>query len=189
MSRMYVVQLPMHILIAAAEAENLDKLRMEFPVLEVLPVDEMEAAIRERLLNLGWQEGDEHELVHDGPNKTRWKIDPHSRQLTVDAPDFLNEKIGVSLVDPDVVPTDTVTAIAELGLNLGDAHRVELGRAKAGLQNRLVTSAIKARKELNNALKEVYQTALKQKAQQLGNIRSISESSENGRTRIRIEVS
>jgi len=48
--------------------------------------------------------------------------------------------------------------------------------------------AMAARKVLNAALKETYREAIKTKAAQIGNVTNISESSEGGSTRIRIEV-
>jgi len=47
---------------------------------------------------------------------------------------------------------------------------------------------MEARKVLNAALKETYREAIKTKASQIGNVTNISESSEGGSTRIRIEV-
>jgi phage-related protein len=64
----------------------------------------------------------------------------------------------------------------------------QIDNLKSSAIAKLRELAVEARKEVNSALKEVYRTAVKEKAATMGNVENVSESKEGNTYRIRIEI-
>lgn len=81
---------------------------------------------------------------------------------------------------------EQIKLAVEGGSTLNDRNASTLAEK---LARQMTDLAVKARSQVNAALKDVYREAIKEKAGQLGSVCNVSESSEGNVYRIRVEVS
>ncbi len=184
MSRSYAIRIPIEVLLSETLRNRLAGFKLNFPLLDILPPESMQALVKARLLAAGFQETAAGLAMPAGSGENA-VIDPATMEMTlsINVPSehqvkvyeesmaWVQEQIRVAVEAGTIIP-------AQAGNNLTEA----LARQMADL-------AVKARSLVNAALKDVYREAIKEKAGQLGSVCNVSESSEGNVYRIRVEVS
>ncbi|MDD3147278.1 MAG: hypothetical protein PHD82_08255 [Candidatus Riflebacteria bacterium] len=184
MSRSYAIRIPIEVLLSETMRNKLAGFKLNFPVLDILPPESMQALIKAKLLAAGFHETAEGLVMPAGKGETA-VIDPATMEMTLgitipgaqqvrvyeESMGWMKEQIKDALASGSTIVSETGTTLAE-----------QLARQMTDL-------ALQARAHVNAALKDVYREAIKEKAGQLGSVSNVSESSDGNVYRIRVEVS
>lgn len=187
MSRSYRIRIPIEVLLSNDRLDKLGSFSMPFDVMQILPADQMQELLKKSLLAAGCSESGDEIAVPCKSGQTAL-IDVVNRilRLRIEVPKEYETSVYeevISSVNEQIA--NALTKGEQIGGKMGQ-HADRLVAAE--MAPRLRDLAMDARKVLNAALKETYREAIKTKASQIGNVTNISESSEGGSTRIRIEV-
>jgi small-conductance mechanosensitive channel len=195
MSRCYSLQLPLDMIIPAADLANRGRLTLDIPIPDILDRGRMQELLARVLATRGWrpataeittgittslQQAPSPLLEKPGrAEKAVWRLDPQARTLSVDVSENLSDTVLISSVSPNrnhLTQDETTVAATKAREQL------------AAEEHALMEEALAARRALFADLGEVYRQALLEKAAALGTVLSVTESHENGHTRIRLEI-
>lgn len=181
MSKTYLVRLPLALFLTPDQLARRGRLTMGFDLMNILAPERMVELLGEILKNAGWEEND-GKWLKDSPCGGFWTIDPAAHTVGIDVTRLLEQEIAVRSYG-EAPPTEAAaTAAARLTI---ETHLQGLEEAEKEL---IVREAVRARQALAEVLKDVYRQALQEKAQSLGNVVSVTETSQDGTMRIRIEI-
>lgn len=187
MSRSYRIRIPIEVLLSNDRLDKLGSFSMPFDVMQILPADQMQELLKKSLLAAGCSESDAGIAVPCKKGETAI-IDVENRIIRLRA--NVPKDFETSVYEESIrsVNAEIEKALAEGEQIVGRMSQSAESLLAAQMAAQLRDLAMEARKVLNAALKETYREAIKTKASQIGNVTNISESSEGGSTRIRIEV-
>lgn len=174
------------------EISATDEICTELELIEILPPESMAEILRESLANRGFEDRDgKMERTRDG---TTVSVDPLTAEVTIRIE--ASESVEVSRTKEIIVSDPTEKGQNQAREKLKEALRKELENAvdpKEGVLQRRVSQELEAQlgdlsNELSQVANEVTRESLKQKAQSLGSIKSLSEDPQAGTLTIKIEV-
>ena len=158
-----------------------------FPLLEILNREKMNELIKEKLIEKGFVEKDGLLEIDLGDGE-RGIFNPETMTLDI----HLNVADDVFLLVQEEVANDVQ---AEIQRALESGKILKQYEKNSGLQDlveqqkgKMLAHATELKKQINDALKEVYKEAIKEKATQLGSVTNLSESSAGGVYKIRLEI-
>jgi hypothetical protein len=169
-----------------------DEICTELELIEILPPEQMADILRESLAQRGFEERDgKMERTRDG---TTVSIDPLTAEVTIRVE--ASESVEVNRTKEIWTSDPSAEGKEHAREKLKEALRKELERAidpKEGVLQRKVSEELEAQlgdlsEELSRVSNEVTREALKQKANSLGAIKSLSEDPQAGTLTIKIEV-
>lgn len=168
---------------------------LDIPLVPVLAPGRMSELLAEVLLGGGARHEGER-LVIDRPSGVQLRIDPEAGTVELGFDELQDREIEVWVQEEELalarVPRrDGESMELEEARNLawaGGAVESEVLRQRAEARRLLLEESQEARLEINRALKDVYAQAVREKADQLGNVTSVSESEQDGTYRLRIEL-
>ncbi|MCS6866688.1 MAG: hypothetical protein NZS48_16670 [Gemmata sp.] len=170
-----------------------DEICTQLELLEILPPEDMATLLREELKRRGFEEQDDGTLIRRDGDVTV-KVDPCTGEVSVKAEteaqitqEAKREATGFN----DVGPTER-----SLRERVKEQLKQDLERQFEHEQSKLQSQATEKLEkhlqdltpEINDVVNQVTRDALKQKAQQLGTVKEISEDAESGSLTIKIEV-
>lgn len=205
MSKAYQLKIPLELVLSDSELSG-NRIRISFELLRILAVERMRELLKKHLT------GERNGIANpDGtievaiPGHARLIIDPKAETVEIDVAGLLPGSIDARVYDILVPPDLKVEAGGRIqlpasltkeqldqllpswaGRNVIDQ---EAARLRDEIRALLLKETVAARKALNGALKDVYRDAIKEKADQLGNVTGVSESSDGGTWRLRVEIS
>lgn len=192
MSRSYLLKIPLHVLIPESELEKRRVMKIGFDLLNILSPERMRELLKAAMEKKGAREvNGKLELVQ--PDQSILRVDPGSGRLEVDVSGMQTQSVDIRVLD------DRVPGIKKM-IDEGDFDQVGMNQTimsevKAQLQHQtdqdreiLVVKTLAGKKLLNEVLKDVYRDAVKEKAATMGNVVSLTESSEGGNYRLRLEI-
>lgn len=184
MSRSYAIRIPIEVLLSETMRNRLAGFKLNFPLLDILPPESMQALVRAKLLNAGFREKGAVLEMPAGAGETA-VFDPATMEMTlsVNVPDSQQVRMYEESIE---WMQEQIKLAVEGGSTLNDRNASTLAEK---LARQMTDLAVKARSQVNAALKDVYREAIKEKAGQLGSVCNVSESSEGNVYRIRVEVS
>lgn len=188
MSRSYSIRIPVQVLIPVGSGLNEGSFSMVFTMLEILSADRMQELLKQKLIDKGFGETTEGmSMPLNGERTAVLDLDTMVMKLTVPMADHVSVRVEEEYLKQF---EEKLRRAVENGQILND-HIVnqKIASEKDRAADQLKDIALKARKEVNSALKEVYREAIREKAASLGNVENVSESKEGNTYRIRIEIS
>ncbi|MGM0600275.1 MAG: hypothetical protein ACQETH_10720 [Candidatus Rifleibacteriota bacterium] len=188
MSRSYSVSLSVGVTIPEGERLKEGRFDMDFTLLEILSPDRMKSILKEKLLEKGFEETPEGMAMplNDGQQAVL-DLDSMEMQVKVNMPEKCNILVEGLLLEEFQESLARARQEGNVMQNQRVAQQMEIEKNRA--VNVLKQIALKAKKEVNLALKETYREAIKEKAASMGNVENVSESKEGNTYRIRVEVS
>ncbi|RCK81651.1 MAG: hypothetical protein OZSIB_0785 [Candidatus Ozemobacter sibiricus] len=166
------------------------RLDLSFDLLGILEPERMTELLDQVLARRGWTRTPDGKWARPSANQAIWQIDTGSRVLAIDISPQLAQDIAIDSsrlgIYDDSGPVKV--SVEQLPATVRTSIEVALQHLETGEKDRLVAEAMQARQALTAALQEVYREALQEKARAMGNIVSVSESTQDGTTRIRIEI-
>jgi hypothetical protein len=170
-----------------------DEICTQLEILEILPPEDMATLLREELKRRGFNEQDDGTLIRKDGDITV-KVDPCSGEVSVkaEAQETVSQEAKRDATGfNDVGPNES-----SLRERVKDQLKQDLDKKFDQEQTRLQNKATEQlEKKLNELQPEVSQIvnqvtrdALKQKAQQMGTVKEISEDAESGSLTIKLEV-
>jgi len=183
--------IPLIIQISREELAKHGKMKYRFELMNILSPERMTDLLKKALAGKGWSlnEGICEKILSEGIKLT---CDPAKGELEIDLTSTLKNQI--------VVPVEMVNTISQkvfqlekLGNSgiegiLKEASDREIKGMHARAGEALLKEMVRAKQTLNEALKDVYKEAVKEKAASLGTVTSLAESSQNGVYRIKLEI-
>ncbi|MBF0499771.1 MAG: hypothetical protein HQM09_06545, partial [Candidatus Riflebacteria bacterium] len=130
-------------------------------------------------------------LVRTSAGKAELRLDLEALSLEIDASEKVPDHLTLSYYSPNDKPVpESAELKAEDISYLGLSLQVEkqLQEISRDVSERLVRETMTARRELNEALKELYRQALGEKAASMGSVKSVAESSDGSSWRVRGEI-
>ena len=190
MSRAY------RITVKEAETRHLkagDEICTQLEILEILPGEDMATLLKNELKNRGFEEQEDGTMVRKDGEVTV-TVDPCSGEVTVKAEtgeEVKQEARRDATGFNDVGPNET-----NLRDRVKEQLKQDLDKKFDQEQSRLQTKATEQlekhlqdlQPEISQVVNKVTRDALKQKAQQMGTVKEISEDAENGSLTIKVEV-
>lgn len=184
MSRSYAIRIPIEVLLSEGLRNRLAGFKLNFPLLDILPPEQMQLLVRDKLLAAGFSETSDG-LVMPVAEGQSAVFDPASMEMTLSIRVPAEEQMRIYEESMPWITANIKNAIetgrtiaGDVGSNLAE----ELAREMTDL-------AVKARTQVNAALKDVYREAITRKAATIGSVTDVSESSSGGVYRIRVEIS
>ncbi len=190
MSRAY------RITVKESETRNLkagDEICTDLELLEILPPEDMATLLREELKKRGFEEQEDGTVVRKDGDITV-KIDPCTGEVTVKAEtaetvtqEVKREATGFNDVGPNeknLREKVKEQLKQDLDKRFGQEESRLQGKATEALEKHLQ----ELQPEISAVVNQVTRDALKQKAQQLGTVKEISEDAESGSLTIKVEV-
>lgn len=190
MSRAY------RITVKEAETRHLkagDEICTQLEILEILPGEDMATLLKNELKNRGFEEQEDGTMVRKDGEVTV-TVDPCSGEVTVKAEtgeEVKQEARRDATGFNDVGPNET-----NLRDRVKEQLKQDLDKKFDQEQSRLQTKATEQlekhlqdlQPEISQVVNKVTRDALKQKAQQMGTVKEISEDAETGSLTIKVEV-
>lgn len=170
-----------------------DEIGTQLEILEILPPEDMAALLREELKKRGFEEQDDGSLIRkDGDVTVR--IDPCSGDVSVKAEteatvnqEAKRDATGFNDVGPNEgTLRDRVKE--QLKSDLDKKFEQEQSRLQNQATEQLEKRLNELQPEISEIVNKVTRDALKQKAQQLGTVKEVSEDAETGSLTIKLEV-
>lgn len=170
-----------------------DEICTQLEILDILPPEDMATLLKEELKKRGFEEQDDGTLVRKDGDLTV-KVDPCSGEVSVKAEteetvdqEARREATGFN----DVGPNES-----SLRDRVKDQLKSDLDKKFEQEQSRLQNKATEElekhlqdlQPEISEVVNQVTRDALKQKAQQMGTVKEISEDAESGSLTIKVEV-
>lgn len=195
MSRAYRVKIPLNLTNLEV---NKNQVKMDINILAILDKKRMAEIMRKILTQLSDTEQNGETVKVKTESGIIYEIDLANMTLSID----FSEKMGTVSLDiyeeslneqlKDLAKNETIHINEENIQNLNDHSKTlidrEISKLKTEAEKDTVTESFKARQFINQVLKEVYKEAIKEKAQGMGNINSITEADENGEYRVRMII-
>lgn len=194
MSKSYLIKLPLTMFLTADQLARRGRLALSFDLLGILETERMNEILGKVLAGRGWTRSPDGQWVCRSSGGATWRIDPASHTLEVDISPHLTQDISLDssrlgLYDDSPPSPIRISSAEDLPPDVRTSIEAILANLQAAEKDGLIKEAIQARLALTMALREVYREALQEKARAMGNIVSVSESTQDGTTRIRIEIS
>jgi hypothetical protein len=184
MSRTYSIPVPIELIIDQDKLNRLKSFHIGFTLLEILPMDEMLDILKEKLINHGFKlNGDSLDTTMD-ESEIVFSLENLSLEIKLNIPAEQN----ISFTDDVAGDMERLALLKDsiannISIRSGGFDGLELEYAQA-----LADIAVEAKALINTAIKETYKDAVIAKASQLGNLEHISETSEDGVYKVRIEI-
>ncbi len=166
-----------------------DHVKSKLGLLDVLPPEEMAELLERRLLEAGFEKGEDGKMTRETDGVVV-EIDLLEQTVAVRVEGEVNldltlEGVGRSVQKTDEKLEDQLRK--QTKARLEEAAKKEAETARGKLTDRLEAALADIRPELDQLTNKVLGDALKQRAGQLGEIQEISEE-ENGSMTIRVKV-
>ena len=170
-----------------------DEICTQLEILEILPPEDMATLLKEELKKRGFEEqGDGTMLRKDG--ELTVKVDPCSGEVTVKAE--TEETVSQEAKREATGFNDVGPSEKSLRDRVKDQLKQDLDKKFDQEQSRLQNKATEElekhlqelQPEISEVVNQVTRDALKQKAQQMGTVKEISEDAESGSLTIKVEV-
>ena len=170
-----------------------DEISTQLEILEILPPEDMATLLKEELKKRGFKEQDDGTMVRkDGDVSV--KVDPCTGEVTVkaDTAETVNQEArrdatGFNDVGPNEKSLrDRVKE--QLKQDLDKKFDQEQSRLQGKATEQLEKHLQDLQPEISEVVNQVTRDALKQKAQQLGTVKEVSEDAESGSLTIKVEV-
>jgi hypothetical protein len=170
-----------------------DEIGTQLEILEILPPEDMATLLREELKKRGFEEQDDGSMLRkDGDVTVR--IDPCSGEVTVKAEteatvdqEAKRDATGFNDVGPNESSLrDRVKE--QLKQDLDKKFDQEQSRLQNQATEQLEKRLNELQPEISEIVNKVTRDALKQKAQQMGTVKEVSEDAETGSLTIKLEV-
>ena len=171
-----------------------DEICTQLEILEILPPEDMATLLKEELKKRGFEEQDDGTMIRKDGDVTV-TVDPCSGEVTVKAE--TDETVSQEA-------KRDATGFNDVGPNENEPPRPRQGATEAGPRQEVRAGAergSRARRPRNwkstcrsssrrsrEVVNQVTRDALKQKAQQMGTVKEISEDAESGSLTIKVEV-
>jgi hypothetical protein len=170
-----------------------DEICTQLEVLEILPPEDMATLLKEELKKRGFSEQEDGTLVRKDGDLTV-KVDPCSGEVAVKAE--TQETVSQEAKREATGFNDVGPSEKSLRDRVKDQLKSDLDKKFDQEQSRLQTRATEAlekhlqdiQPEISEVVNQVTRDALKQKAQQMGTVKEISEDAESGSLTIKVEV-
>lgn len=170
-----------------------DEICTELEILEILPPEDMATLLKEELKKRGFEEQDDGTMVRKDGELTV-KVDPCSGEVSVKAEteetvsqEAKREATGFNDVGPSEKSLrDRVKD--QLKSDLDKKFEQEQSRLQNKATEQLEKHLQELQPEISEVVNQVTRDALKQKAQQMGTVKEISEDAESGSLTIKVEV-
>jgi len=170
-----------------------DEISTQLEILEILPPEDMATLLRNELKNRGFEERDDGTLARKDGSVTV-VVDPCSGEVSVKAE--TEELVNQSAERVATGFNDIGPGQDSLRERVKDQLKQELDKKFDQEQTRLQNQATEQlekhlseiQPEISEIVNKVTRDALKQKAQQLGTVKEISEDAESGSLTIKLEV-
>jgi hypothetical protein len=170
-----------------------DEIATRLEILEILPPEDMATLLKEELKRRGFEEQSDGTMLRQDGNVSV-RIDPRSGEVTVKAEaqetvsqEARREATGFN----DVGPSEKSLRERlreQLKTDLDKKFEQEQSRLQSQATEQLEKHLNKIQPEISEVVNQVTRDALKQKAQQLGTVKEVSEDPESGSLTIKIEV-
>lgn len=170
-----------------------DEISTRLELLDILPPEDTARLLKGALAERGFKESDDGRMIRQDDGLTVI-VDPCDGSVTIASE--VSEQVGLEARRhtsgyDDIGPTEQ-----EIRERVKDQLKGELDKKAAKEQARLQSKATEAlekhlnelQPELSQVVNKVTREALKQKAQQMGTVKEISENPESGELLIKIEV-
>lgn len=170
-----------------------DEICTQLEILEILPPEDMATLLKEELKKRGFEEQEDGTMVRkDGDVSV--KIDPCSGEVTVKAEteetvsqEARRDATGFNDVGPSEKNLrDRVKE--QLKTDLDKKFDQEQSRLQGKATEQLEKHLNEIQPEISEVVNQVTRDALKQKAQQMGTVKEVSEDAESGSLTIKVEV-
>jgi predicted transcriptional regulator len=190
MSRAY------RITVKESESRNLkadDEICTELEILEILPPEDMATLLKEELKKRGFEEQDDGKMVKEKEGCTV-TIDPCSGEVSIKAEtaETINQEAKREATGFNDVGPNEKSLREKVKEQLKQDLEKKFEQEQAKLQGKATDALEKHLQELQPEISEVVnqvtRDALKQKAQQMGTVKEISEDAESGSLTIKVEV-
>ena len=190
MSRAY------RITVKESETRNLkagDEICTDLEILEILPPEDMATLLREELKKRGFEEQEDGTMVRKDGDVTV-KVDPCTGEVSVKAE--TDETVSQEARRDATGFNDVGPSENTLRDRVKDQLKQDLDKKFEQEQSKLQTQATEElerrltelQPEISEVVNKVTRDALKQKAQQMGTVKEISEDAETGSLTIKVEV-
>jgi len=170
-----------------------DEIGTRLEILDILPPEDMGTLLRNELKNRGFQEQDNGTMTRSDGTVTV-TVDPCSGEVTVQAQaeetvnqEAKREASGFNDVGPNEESLRGRVK-EQLKHDLDKKFEQEQSRLQSEATEQLERHLQKIQPEISEIVNKVTRDALKQKAQQLGAVKEISEDAETGSLTIKLEV-
>lgn len=188
MSRSYRVNVPVAVLIPASSLSKGWNFTISFSILDILPRKQMTELLEKELKKSGFKE-EEGELVTSLGNNSnvKFNLDTASATISIPTPDT---SVTVSIEEEVLVQFKRKLKKALENNELINSNAVNTAKRKiqSNAEKQIEKAVIECKDLVNSALKGVYKEAIKTKASKIANVTNISETSENGTYKIRVEM-
>ena len=190
MSRAY------RITVKESETRNLkagDEISTHLEILEILPPEDMATLLKEELKKRGFAEQDDGTMLRQDGDLTV-RIDPCSGEVTVkaQAEEAVSQEVRRDATGfNDVGPNENSLrdrVKEQLKQDLDKKFEQEQSRLQNKATEQLEKHLNEIQPEISQVVNQVTRDALKQKAQQMGTVKEISEDAESGSLTIKVEV-
>ena len=193
MSRAYRLMIPLARLGATPEQGVV----LDFELMPILEMERMRELCEQRFRERGARDGaGEHagKLILRRSNGVELVIDVAAGTITVELGN-IDHEVEVWIDEESLTVGQTRSARGDT-IRMSDRELEKIpeyvkemvAREAKGMQRIALQQVNQARKELHEVLREVYRDAVKEKAQAMGNVTSVSESEHGDEYRIRIEL-
>jgi hypothetical protein len=170
-----------------------DEISTQLEILEILPPEDMATLLKEELKKRGFAEQDDGTMVRKDGEITV-TVDPCNGEVTVKAEtqetvsqEAKREATGFNDVGPNESSLrDRVKD--QLKSDLDKKFEQEQARLQNKATEKLEKKLNDLQPEISGVVNQVTRDALKQKAQQMGTVKEVSEDAESGSLTIKVEV-
>jgi hypothetical protein len=170
-----------------------DEIATQLEILEILPPEDMATLLKEELKKRGFEEQEDGTMIRKDGDITV-KVDPCSGEVSVKAE--TEETVSQEARRDATGFNDVGPSENSLRDRVKDQLKADLDKKFDQEQSRLQGKATEAlekhlqelQPEISEVVNQVTRDALKQKAQQMGTVREISEDAESGSLTIKVEV-
>lgn len=170
-----------------------DEICTDLEILEILPPEDMATLLREELKKRGFEEQDNGTMIRKDGDITV-KIDPCNGEVSVKAEteETVNQEARREATGFNDVGPNEKNLREKVKEQLKQDLDKKFDQEQSRLQNKATEELEKHLQELQPEISEVVnqvtRDALKQKAQQMGTVKEISEDAESGSLTIKVEV-
>jgi hypothetical protein len=170
-----------------------DEICTQLEILEILPPEDMATLLKEELKKRGFEEQEDGTMVRKDGELTV-KIDPCSGEVTVKAEteatvsqEVKREATGFNDVGPNEKSLREKVK-EQLKQDLDKKFEQEQSKLQGKATEKLEKHLQDIQPEISGVVNQVTRDALKQKAQQMGTVKEVSEDAESGSLTIKVEV-
>jgi hypothetical protein len=170
-----------------------DEICTQLEILEILPPEDMATLLKEELKKRGFQEEDDGTMIRKDGDITV-KVDPCSGEVSVKAEteatvnqEARREATGFNDVGPNERNLREKVK-DQLKQDLDKKFDTEQSKLQEKATQELEKHLQEIQPEISEVVNQVTRDALKQKAQQMGTVKEISEDAESGSLTIKVEV-